>query len=294
MAATPSFEIDFIQAQLGRTGTSFSFVDINGDGAIDIFVGDTDGTLWFLDMGGPSSEQNPFGLTDVGDSSKPDFVDIDGDGDFDAFVGNSSGQTVFFENTGSPTAPAFAAASINPFGLSLVDGMARPTLVDIDFDGDLDAFIGNQAGLIIFFPNQGSPSAPAFGPPTQDPFGLMPVDSVSTPAFADVDLDNDLDAYIGNGPGDIIYFENIGTFASPSFAAPITNPFGLSRNGEVASPSFFDFDADGDLEPLIGTRGGANTQYDNVGGPCPPSFATGVANRFGIDVFDTNANPAFG
>lgn len=29
---------------------------------------------------------NPFGLTNVGDVSKPTFADIDGDGDLDAFI----------------------------------------------------------------------------------------------------------------------------------------------------------------------------------------------------------------
>ena len=91
------------------------------------------------------------GLSAVGGYAAPELADIDGDGDLDAFIGATAG-TVFFRNTGSATAPAFAASTVNPFGLSDVPGGAVPALVDIDGDGDVDAFIG-QGGLggTVFF-----------------------------------------------------------------------------------------------------------------------------------------------
>jgi hypothetical protein len=45
----------------------------------------------------------------VGYQSAPTFADLDGDGDLDAFIGERYGDTFFFENTGTSTAPAFAA-----------------------------------------------------------------------------------------------------------------------------------------------------------------------------------------
>ncbi|MEG4988631.1 VCBS repeat-containing protein, partial [Microcoleus sp. BR0-C5] len=89
---------------------------------------------------------NPFNLTNVGDSAAPTFVDIDGDGDLDAFVGAADGNTYYYQNTGTPNAPAFAAPQINPNGLTNVGSYASPTFVDIDGDGDLDAFVGAADG----------------------------------------------------------------------------------------------------------------------------------------------------
>ena len=110
------------------------------------------------------SFKSPFLIPTVGNtgSAKPNLADIDDDGDLDAFVGNSSGDTVFFENTGTPSTPAFASAVANPFGLRNVGEQASPDLADIDGDGDLDAFIGNGIGSTYFFENMGTPTAPDF------------------------------------------------------------------------------------------------------------------------------------
>ena len=101
----------------------------------------------------------------------PTFADIDGDGDLDAFVGELFGNTLFYRNTGSATNPVFAAPTTNPFGLTAVGYDPKPTLVDIDGDGDLDAFVGNADGDTLFYRNTGSASNPVFA--AQSPFSLI-------------------------------------------------------------------------------------------------------------------------
>ena len=109
---------------------------------------------------------SPFLTPTVGSRASPDFADLDGDGDLDAFVGNSSGNTIFFANTGTASAPAFAAPSSNPFGLADVGSSASPAFADLDGDGDLDAFVGEQSGNTILFENTGTASDPAFAAPS--------------------------------------------------------------------------------------------------------------------------------
>ncbi|MEH2367449.1 MAG: Ig-like domain-containing protein [Nostoc sp.] len=68
-------------------------------------------------------------------------------------MGAFNGNTFFFQNTGTRTAPSFAAPVTNPFGLSDVGNNSNPTFADIDNDGDLDAFVGELFGDTRFFEN---------------------------------------------------------------------------------------------------------------------------------------------
>ena len=132
--------------------------------------------------------------------SQLDFAlaDIDRDGDSDAFVRGSFGtpltylpnvgsETILFPpdpSLGNLTVPRFAAEFTTnatlPFGLANPPSVGSPTFVDIDGDGDLDAFTDPQFGTIAFLRNRtfsGSPTPPApdgggsgsggFTPPTE-------------------------------------------------------------------------------------------------------------------------------
>ena len=239
-----------------------------------------------------SPVENPFGLSDIGGEASPTFVDIDGDGDLDAFIGEELGNVLFFENTGTKTSPVFAAPIVNPFGFTAVGSYANPTFVDIDGDGDLDVFLGESNGNTYFFENTGTKTSPVFAAPVSNPFGLTDVGDYSNPTFVDIDGDGDLDAFIGEKNGDTYFFENTGTKTAPVFAAPITNPFGLTDVDDYASPTFVDIDGDGDLDAFIGDKSGSTYFFENTGTKTSPMFATPVVNPFGlIDVVD-NSRPA--
>jgi Ca2+-binding RTX toxin-like protein/mRNA-degrading endonuclease HigB of HigAB toxin-antitoxin module len=239
------------------------------------------------------ASSNPFGLADVGSVASPTFADIDGDGDLDAFIGEFYGNTLFFRNTGTSIAPAFAAASSDPFGLTDVGYYASPTLADIDSDGDLDAFIGEYYGNTLFFRNTGSASAPAFAAGSANPFGLTDVGQGASPTFANIDGDGDLDAFIGNDTGNTVFFRNTGSANAPAFATASSNPFGLIDAGHYASPTLADIDGDGDLDAFIGEYFGNTLFFRNTGHASAPAFAAASSNPFGLIDVGRYASPTF-
>ena len=236
---------------------------------------------------------NPFGLSDVRTAASPTFVDIDGDGDLDALSGNGDGDILFFRNTGTVNSPVFAAAVFNPFGLTDVSYSASPSFVDIDNDGDLDAFVGEFTGSIFFSRNIGTTSNPVFAAATINPFGLIDVGDFVSPVFVDIDNDGDLDAFVGGYQGNTLFFRNTGTASNPVFAAASTNPFGLTDVGIAASPSFVDIDGDSDLDALIGNSAGNTLFFRNNGTVGNPVFAAASTNPFGLSKVGYSASPAF-
>ncbi|MCP9833044.1 MULTISPECIES: FG-GAP-like repeat-containing protein [unclassified Cyanobium] len=248
-----------------------------------------------------AAETNPFGLANVGKFARPSFVDIDGDRDLDAFIGNRDGNTLFFRNTAAAgsTTPAYAAAAENPFGLDNVGGNASPSFVDIDGDGDLDAFIGNRYGSTLFFRNTAAAGSttPSYADGAENPFGLDNVGENAIPSFVDIDGDGDLDAFIGNGFGDTLFFNNTAAAGSttPAYAAAETNPFGLANVGLSASPSFADIDGDGDLDAFIGNLAGTTRFFRNtaVAGSTTPAYAASEDNPFGLADAGYKAHPSF-
>ena len=297
-AFAPASANPFGLADLGYLAAP-ALADIDGDGDLDALIGDWYGNTNFFENTGSATapafapaSANPFGLADVGSSATPALADIDGDGDLDALIGEALGNTDFFENTGSATAPAFAPASANPFGLHLAYTYAGPALADIDGDGDLDALIGDNYGNTNFFENTGSATAPAFVPASANPLGSADVGSNATPALADIDGDGDLDALIGDGSGNTEFFENTGSANAPAFAPTSANPFGLADVGSSATPALADIDDDGDLDVLIGEALGNTDFFENTGSATAPAFAPASANPFGLADVGFNAAPA--
>jgi len=319
-----------------------TFVDIDGDGDLDAYVGNYYGGKFFRNIGTVSNPSFAAPEAGLGGSVTPSFVDIDGDGDFDAFVDISKdyyygygGYTFFYRNIGTTNNPVFYPDSIHPFGLkdeyftglgvtfadidgdndfdaflhtSLffenvdegysphfsskatfdlnVDHFPNVSFVDIDGDGDLNAFAGHtylstggyeDDGDTLFFENTGSVTSPAFAAAIVNPFGLTDAGNYAYPTFVDIDGDNDLDAFIGNEIGNVFFYKNIGTTLNPIFSAPIINPFRFSDVGEYVNPSFVDVDSDNDLDAFMN-----NVFFENIGSIDNPAFATPVTNPFGL------------
>jgi hypothetical protein len=191
-----------------------AFADLDGDGDYDAYIGEEDPLINYFRNSSSTNPNftfisyNPFGIANLGAQVAPIFVDIDDDGDLDLFTGELYGNIYYYENLGTIYNPSFSGAFTNPFGLSDVGNYSAPAFCDVDFDGDYDAFIGNQSGNIIFFRNNGTPEEPDFGIGLTNPFGITNVVNYAAPSFADIDGNGAEDLFVGSGNGVTFYFEN--------------------------------------------------------------------------------------
>ncbi len=248
-----------------------TLADIDGDGDRDAIVGEYDGFLNYYRNTGTvnapvyaeqTGTANPFNGIDIGFFSAPTFADLDGDGDLDAIVGENDGNLRYYRNTGTATAPLYAAqtGTANPFNGINVGFNSNPTLADLDGDGDLDAIVGENDGNLNYYRNTGTVTAPVYVAQTgtANPFNGINIGTYSAPTLADLDGDGDLDAIVGESDGFLNYYRNTGTVTAPVYAAQTgtANPFNGIDIGAFSQPTFADLDGDGDLDAIVGKADG--------------------------------------
>jgi hypothetical protein len=151
--------------KLGSASTVFA-ADWDGDGVLDLLIGDIDGHVWLVPNGGTTLKPafgSPRKLEADGKviqaphgDSHPILADWDGDGLADLIVGCGDGGVRWYRNVGAPKEPKLAAAKVlvheSNFGTkfppepSVKDHpcmRAKVCVVDWDGDGRLDLLIGD-------------------------------------------------------------------------------------------------------------------------------------------------------
>jgi hypothetical protein len=155
-ARSPAFVLaDSAMLTLTRgSNTTPALADLDGDGDLDLFVGEASGTLnYYRNVGtrmAPRFElvSDEFGAIDVGRRSAPALVDLDGDGAVDLLVGTEDAGILWFRGRGPAADPVFDA----PVTLGVaVTSFAAPAAADLNGDGSLELLVGVAQGGLLFF-----------------------------------------------------------------------------------------------------------------------------------------------
>ena len=159
-SGAPRFEqvVDTAIVKLTRGSNSVPALgDVDGDGDLDLFVGESSGELnFYLNTGTSTAPEfslvsDNFEEIDVGRRSSPELADIDGDGDLDLIIGSESGALTLFRNETVRGGDVRFVLDVE-FGVPLQPA-AAPVFADIDADGDLDLMAGGLAGGLQFMEN---------------------------------------------------------------------------------------------------------------------------------------------
>lgn len=268
-----------------------TIVDIDGDGDLDIFAMDGYyGNVFFLKNTGTKTAPafsettvgNPFPSGDVTENGGANsylyssFVDFDGDADQDVVLFNRDATATYYKNTGTKTNPVLTltTGSNNPFA-EFSDRWVAPSFADLNGDGKIDMVLGMQDETVVYL-NAGTKTALRF----------ERADAVkrSTPAFIDLDKDGDKDLVTGSSSfSGLAYYKNTGSAAKPVYTKDwsSSNPLNSTISlGGWLNPAFFDIDADGDDDLLVGRLNGTLEYYQRTGTNSAPIFTrqTGTNN----------------
>jgi len=258
-----------------------------------------------------------------------EFADIDNDGDYDAFAtgkedgmaGISAKTFYYLENTGSVTSPNFVERTGSQNPLDTINQMhpsvqtqsyqnSRIGIADLDNDNDYDFWFIEKRDSSVhkYFENTGTASSPNFEvrPLSSDPLSFLQDANwgaqthINNLQFADMDIDGDLDVFglIDTNASNsivephVVYYENTGTVAAPSFgmmpstATPFDN---ITDLDEFLHYELVDLDGDTDLDIVFRRKQPIASDevfyYEN-------QRITSLINIEGIKTITTYPNPA--
>ena len=237
----------------------------------------------------------------------PRVFDFDGDGKRDLLIGRADGKVQFFPNTNTDADPRFGSPVFlrvgEPGSKIDIDVGDRATLEVVDWnrDGRYDLVLGALDGRVRVYLNEAPFGAADFRTElvVQDGWGDLIVPSGrSSVAVADLNGDGRKDLLVGNTEGELLLYANIESDVAPAFDG--WEP--LQAGGAVVDlpgtprsrPFVGDFDADGNLDLLVGAENGLVRLYlgqANLPQEGGHYVTEGPVAGMYVHTFDVSSNP---
>jgi len=186
----------------------------------------------------------PIDVGDLGGFAAPALFDGDGDNRLDLFVGSGSGQVRIYHNVGSAHAASFAAGQMlktegKEFAIPSPEGSGvRPQFADVDGDRRLDLVLGSSDGRPYF--------------------ALGGANSLQPPAMVH-----------SRGGGELI----VGKYWDYETKQWAHRQGARFAELHAVSAVPVDWDADGDIDLVLGTAEGKLLRWMNQGKPLKAAFA---------------------
>lgn len=262
-ALSQSYEkvTDQVVATDGGDSRSVNWIDVEGDGDLDLYVSNghspAENNFMYLNQGnGSFTKVSDWAIVqENGRSDGTSWGDVDNDGDLDVYIANwYNDQNLMYLNTGD----GFERFTTSPLGTAR--GLSESCAWgDYDNDGDLDLYVANSGSSNgtpnFFFTNNGDGSFTK-----EDNHPIVAARNFARVAtWIDADGDGDLDLYVANESAtrNEFYRNNLVPTGSATFEAVSDGAHVTSVRSSI-SASWADYDNDGDFDLFV-----ANLEQDN-------------------------------
>jgi hypothetical protein len=231
---TPRFDLintDYANLSIKLPNISskhLAFGDTDGDGDADLYIGDYNGNIHFLNniAGGNSPANFTYvGMTrdyatptdtfiDIGSNATPQLIDVDRDGDLDLIIGERAGNLNYYENTGSSGNPLFSLSTSSFGNVDVMKPCCAGYSVPFMYEssGKYNLLVGSEAsrnhpetGWIWHYKDIDVNSSSTFSL-SDSLYGNIWEGQRMTVNGADINADGQIDLVIGNYAGGVTIY----------------------------------------------------------------------------------------